>query len=98
MINDKTGTISLIGRLVVVAAIPLAQSLVIATPADAQATAKPQGKSTTNRQAPKSAGKPATRPGQIDDYDYGSVYCHQGCAGGFTGVLKGTATNPGMKR
>ena len=49
MINDKTGTISLIGRLVLVAAILLAQSLVIATPADAQATAKPQGKSTTNR-------------------------------------------------
>lgn len=38
------------------------------------------------------------KEGRTLDYDYGSVYCHQGCAGGFTGVLRGTARNPGMKR
>jgi hypothetical protein len=38
------------------------------------------------------------KEGRTLDYDYGSVYCHQGCAGGFTGVLSGTARNPGMKR
>jgi uncharacterized caspase-like protein len=27
-----------------------------------------------------------------------SVYCHQGCAGGFESVLESTARNPGMKR
>jgi hypothetical protein len=36
--------------------------------------------------------------GRTLEYDYGSVYCHQGCAGGFTGVLSGTARNSGMKR
>jgi hypothetical protein len=40
----------------------------------------------------------AKKAGQVDDFDTGSVYCHQGCAGGFTSVLKGTAKNPGMKR
>ena len=36
----------------------------------------------------------ANKPSSMDT----SVYCHQGCAGGFESVLKGTATNPGMKR
>ena len=36
----------------------------------------------------------ANKPSSMDT----SVYCHQGCAGGFENVLKGTATNPGMKR
>ncbi len=40
----------------------------------------------------------AKKAGRTLEYDYGSVYCAQGCAGGFTGVLSGTATNPGMKR
>jgi hypothetical protein len=40
----------------------------------------------------------AKRAGHTLEYDYGSVYCHQGCAGGFTDVLGTTARNPGMKR
>lgn len=40
----------------------------------------------------------AKKAGRTLEYDYGSVYCHQGCAGGFTGVLGGTARNSGMKR
>lgn len=31
----------------------------------------------------------AKKAGPTLEYDYGSVYCHQGCAGGFTGVLGG---------
>jgi hypothetical protein len=38
------------------------------------------------------------KAGRTLEYDYGSVYCHQGCAGGFTSVLGGTARNSGMKR
>jgi outer membrane protein assembly factor BamD (BamD/ComL family) len=40
----------------------------------------------------------AKKAGRTLEFDYGSVYCHQGCAGGFTDVLSGTARNPGMKR
>ena len=40
----------------------------------------------------------AKKAGRTLEYDYGSVYCAQGRAGGFTSVLSGTATNPGMKR
>ena len=36
----------------------------------------------------------ADKPSSLDP----SVYCHQGCAGGFEGVLSTTARNPGMKR
>jgi hypothetical protein len=40
----------------------------------------------------------AKKAGRTLEFDYGSVYCHQGCAGGFTDVLRGSARNPGMKR
>jgi uncharacterized caspase-like protein len=65
--------------------------------------ASPKATSASRRRSSKvrSAEKPASekkRPGFIEDFDSGSVYCHQGCAGGFTNVMKGTATNPGMKR
>ena len=48
------------------------------------------------RTQPTSATKERSidKPRSIDT----SVYCHQGCAGGFEGVLSTTATNPGMKR
>jgi hypothetical protein len=36
----------------------------------------------------------ADKPSKLDP----SVYCGQGCAGGFEGVLSTTARNPGMKR
>lgn len=73
-------------------------------PANAAKTRPPSKAATAPRPStPKvrSAGKPASekkRPGYIEDFDSGSVYCGQGCAGGFTNVMKGTATNPGMKR
>ena len=40
----------------------------------------------------------AKKAGRTLEFDYGSVYCHQGCAGGFTDVLGTTARNPGAKR
>jgi len=79
---------------------------VVCEPAPAKAAKKSPASrkaASTPRQRTKvrSAEKPASpkkRPGFIEDFDSGSVYCHQGCAGGFTNVMKGTATNPGMKR
>jgi outer membrane protein assembly factor BamD (BamD/ComL family) len=62
------------------------------TPPPTKAT-KPARVVTTPRLSPPKE-RSVNKPASIDT----SVYCHQGCAGGFENVLKSTATNPGMKR
>ncbi|MFZ0398381.1 MAG: caspase family protein [Methyloceanibacter sp.] len=63
----------------------------------ARVAKKPQQNNNVSYDSPEKQ-QAAKKAGRTLEYDYGSVYCHQGCAGGFTSVLSGTATNPGMKR
>ena len=63
----------------------------------ARVAKKPQENNNVSYDSPEKR-QAAKKAGRTLEYDYGSVYCAQGCAGGFTSVLGGTATNPGMKR
>jgi hypothetical protein len=79
---------------------PVVHSRSIAKPAKtppARVAKKPQQNNNVNYDSPEKQ-QGAKKAGRTLEYDPGSVYCGQGCAGGFTSVLSGTATNPGMKR
>ena len=81
-------------------ATPVVRERSLAKPAKAppaRVAKKPQQNNNVNYDSPEKQ-QAAKKAGRTLEYDYGSVYCAQGCAGGFTSVLSGTATNPGMKR
>jgi Caspase domain len=73
-----------------------APAKVVKTP-PAKVAKKPRQDNNVSYDTPEKQ-QAAKKAGRTLEFDYGSVYCHQGCAGGFTDVLSGTATNPGMKR
>ncbi len=81
-------------------ATPVVRERSLAKPAKAppaRVAKKPQQNNSVNYDLPEKQ-QAAKKAGRTLEYDYGSVYCAQGCAGGFTSVLSGTATSPGMKR